>query len=123
MPQCTKSICTIHDLPLELQLPPYLDSLLHSTPYDDYDDDFAFEYQQHEESFFGTEEWEKELGTVWRLPTRAPWKRLLLLDDGEQGDGSALYADLITRQNVIPEDRQLAEQLIKFLETTSITPS
>ena len=114
---------TIHDLPLELQLPPYLDSLLRSTSYDDYDDDFALECQQHEESFFGTEGWGKELGVAWRLPTLAPWKSLLLLNDGEQGDGNALYADLITGQNVIPEDRQLAEQLIKFLEITSITLS
>lgn len=114
---------TIHDLPLELQLPPYLGSLLHSTSYDDYDDDFALEYQQHEESFFGTEGWAKELGFAWRLPTLAPWKSLLLLDDGDHGDGNAFYADLITGQNVIPEDRQLAEQLIKFLEITSITLS
>ena len=114
---------TIHDLPLELQLPPYLDSLLHSTSYDDYDDDFVLEYQQHEESFFGTEGWAKELGFAWRLPTLAPWKSLLLLDDGDQGDGNAFYADLITGQNVIPEDRQLAEQLIKFLEIISITLS
>ena len=114
---------TIHDLPLELQLPPYLDSLLHSTSYDDYDDDFALEYQQHEESFFGTEGWGKELGFAWRLPTLAPWKSLLLLDDGEQGDGSGLYADLVAGQNVIPEDRQLAEQLIRFLEIPAITLS
>lgn len=114
---------TIHDLPLELQLPPYLDSLLHSTSYDDYDDDFVLEYQQHEESFFGSEGWAKELGFAWRLPTLAPWKSLLLLDDGDHGDQSAFYADLITGQDVIPEDRQVAEQLIKFLEITSITLS
>ena len=114
---------TIHDLPLELQLPPYLDSLLHSTSYDDYDDDLALEYQQHEESFFGTEGWGKELGFAWRLPTLAPWKSLLLLDDGEPGDRDTFYANLITGQNVIPEDRQLAEQLIRFLENTSVTIS
>jgi hypothetical protein len=114
---------TIHDLPLELQLPPYLDSLLHSTSYDDYDDDFALEYQQHEESFFGTEGWGKELSFAWRLPTLAPWKSLLLLDDEERGDGNARHTDLITGQNVIPEDRQLAEQLIRFLELTDITLS
>ena len=114
---------TIHDLPLELQLPPYLDSLLHSTSYDDYDDDFVLEYQQHEESFFGTEGWAKELGFAWRLPTLAPWKSLLLLGDGDHGDGHALYEDLITGQDVIPEDRHLTEQLIKFLEITSITLS
>lgn len=114
---------TLHDLQLELQLPPYLDSLLHSTSYDDYDDDFVLEYQQHEESFFGTEGWAKELGFAWRLPTLTPWKSLLLLGDGDHGDGNAFYADLITGQNVIPEDRQLAEQLIKFLEITSITLS
>ena len=114
---------TIHDLPLELQLPPYLDSLLHNTSYDDYDDDFALEYQQHEESFFGTEGWGKELGFAWRLPTLAPWKSLLLLDDGEHGDRNDLYADLIAGQSVIPEDRQLAEQLIRFLEITSVTLS
>ena len=114
---------TIHDLPLELQLPPYLDSLLHSTSYDDYDDDFTLEYQQHEESFFGTEGWGKELGIAWRLPTLAPWKSLLLLDDGEQGDENDPYTDLITGRDVVPEDRQLAEQLFKFLEIISITLS
>ena len=105
---------TIRDLPLELQLPPYLDLLLHN---DDYDDDFIGLAGEHEES----SAWGKEMGFAWRLPTLAPWKSLLLLDD-QDDSGENLYANLMG-QHVIPEDRQLAEQLIRFLQNTSVTLS
>jgi nitrogen permease regulator 3-like protein len=105
---------SIHDLPLEMQLPPYLDLLLHN---DDHDDDFIVHTGEDEE----TSAWGKDLGFAWRLPTLTPWKSLLLLDD-QDDRGEDLYANLMG-QHVIPEDRQLAGQLIKFLEITSVTLS
>lgn len=111
---CTIANITIHDLPLELQLPPYLDLLLHN---EDLDDDFIVHGADGEDSTA----WGKDMGFAWRLPALEPWKSLLLLDD-EDDRGENLYMNLMG-DHVIPEDRQLAEQLIKFLELTSITLS
>lgn len=109
---CSIANITIHDLPLELQLPPYLDLLLHN---DDLDDEFVVHATDSEDT------WGKDMGFAWRLPALEPWKSLLLLDDDDER-GENLYMNLMG-QNVIPEDRLLGEQLIKFLELTSITLS
>lgn len=111
---CSIANITIHDLPLELQLPPYLDLLLHN---DDLEDEFVSHAHDGEDS------WGKDMGFAWRLPVLEPWKSLLLLDDDDSDDrGENLYMNLMG-QNVMPEDRLLGEQLIKFLELTSITLS
>ena len=102
---------TIHNIPLELQLPPYLDTLLHSTD----DEEFA----EHDEvaSRGGVSTWGRGFSVAWRLPTLEPWKSLLLLsgpdDPGRQW--MDVYA-AIRGTNVRDEDKLLAGQLIKFLE-------
>ncbi len=104
---------TITGLPLELQLPPYLDALLHS------DDDTEMEYLNppHEDD---TPSWGPEMSFGWGLPTLAPWKSLLLLD--EKKDGIDLYADL-KDPFLSPESRGIAEGLVKFLEIVAVTLS
>ncbi|KAL4247623.1 Nitrogen permease regulator 3 [Abortiporus biennis] len=106
---------TINDFPLELQLPPYLDNLLHI---DDLSDD-DFEHDEEEEEEYGVSHgWGTGMGFAWRLPALTPWKSLLRLDDaGEQG--YELYMKLRGPQLTV-QDRDLAEQLIHFLDLASI---
>ncbi|KAF9007606.1 nitrogen permease regulator of amino acid transport activity 3-domain-containing protein [Cyathus striatus] len=101
---------TIHDLPLELQLPPYLGSLLHSEV--ENDSEFS-DYAEDEEG----ESWGQEMSFCWRLPALVPWKSLLLLDSHD-----SLYASL-QGPHVSADDQNLAEGLIRFLETASVTLS
>ncbi|KAJ7352602.1 nitrogen permease regulator of amino acid transport activity 3-domain-containing protein [Mycena albidolilacea] len=104
---------TIHDLPLELQLPPYLDVLLHSEEENEPecltapDDD---DYQV----------WGQEMSFGYRLPSLTAWKSLLLLDDGPEGIDP--YANL-RRSLIGTGDRSLVEGLIKFLEIASVALS
>ncbi|KAJ6513412.1 nitrogen permease regulator of amino acid transport activity 3-domain-containing protein [Mycena sanguinolenta] len=104
---------TIHDLPLELQLPPYLDVLLHSEEENETecmaapDDD---DYQV----------WGQEMSFGYRLPSLTAWKSLLLLDDGPEGIDP--YANL-RRSLIGTGDRSLVEGLIKFLDIASVTLS
>lgn len=65
--------------------------------------------------------WGKDMGFGWRLPALAPWKSLLLLD-GQDGQGLDPQMGL-RGPNVNTDDRALAEGLIKFLETASVTLS
>ncbi|KAI0768004.1 nitrogen permease regulator of amino acid transport activity 3-domain-containing protein [Trametes elegans] len=105
---------TINELPLELQLPPYLDSLLHA------DEDIDLE-EEHEDEDGEPNAWGPEMSFAWRLPALTPWKALLRLDDeGEQG--YQLYMQLRAAQ-LNPEERGLAEQLIRFLDLVSVTLS
>ncbi|KAF5367533.1 hypothetical protein D9758_003810 [Tetrapyrgos nigripes] len=109
----TKSIAyiSIHDLPLELQLPPYLDLLLHSEEDQDYD---LFNAGEEDEA----EIWGPEMSFGWRLPSLAPWKSLLMLDDDEEDSFSNLR-----NSHVASDDRILIDGLIKFLDTVSVTLS
>ncbi|KAH9961680.1 hypothetical protein BGW80DRAFT_1255787 [Lactifluus volemus] len=98
---------TIHNLPMELQLPPYLDTLLHNT-----DDE---ELQNTD----GIGTWGRNFSVgAWRPPALEPWKSLLLLSgpDGSGREWVEVYA-AIRGTNVREEDKLLAEQLVKFLET------
>lgn len=103
---------TIHNLPLELQLPPYLDVLLHST------EDSKVDFLHHPDED-GSQAWGQEMNFGWRLPALAPWKSLLLLDEN---NGQDPYANL-KGPHVSPEDRTMVEGLIRFLETASVTLS
>jgi hypothetical protein len=103
---------TLHDLPLELQLPPYLDFLLHSEEESEVD---FFNHPDDDES----QTWGQEMSFGWRLPALSPWKSLLLLDCRR---GLDPYMNL-TGTHVNPGDRTLTEGLIKFLETASVTLS
>ncbi|KAI0067195.1 hypothetical protein BV25DRAFT_1819496 [Artomyces pyxidatus] len=109
---------TIHNLPLELQLPPYLDSLLHSEG----DSDFADLAFNGDEPGVDGNPWGQELGFAWRLPSLEPWKSLLLLGGPEGKEWMDVYAS-IRGSNVRDEDKMLAEQLIKFLEMADVTLS
>ncbi|OAX37621.1 hypothetical protein K503DRAFT_693059 [Rhizopogon vinicolor AM-OR11-026] len=104
---------TLNDLPLELQLPPYLDHLLHNE--EELELDFVSRLENHSDSQL----WGRELGFGWRLPALVPWKSLLLLDTDQELDP---YMNL-RGSHVHAEERSLAEGLIKFLETASVTLS
>ena len=105
---------TIHNLPLELQLPPHLDCLLHSE--DDFDLDFVGDDDDDEANAWG-----QEMAFGWRLPALAPWKSLLLLD-GPDRQGLDPHMTM-NETRVGSDDRALAEGLIKFLETAAVTLS
>ncbi|KAG6830047.1 hypothetical protein H0H92_002465 [Tricholoma furcatifolium] len=103
---------TLHDIPLEIQLPPYLDSLLHIEgeveqdiirPLDDDD----------------VQSWGLDMKFGWKLPSLAPWKSLLLLDGHNGLDPSVKSRG----SQANSEDRTVIEGLIRFLETASVTLS
>ncbi|KAJ7494626.1 nitrogen permease regulator of amino acid transport activity 3-domain-containing protein [Mycena galericulata] len=103
----------LHDLPLELQLPPYLDVLLHS------------EEENENESLNTPDDedydvWGQEMSFGYRLPCLTAWKSLILLDDGPEDIDP--YANL-RRSLIGTGDRSLVEGLIKFLEIASMTLS
>lgn len=104
---------TVNNLPLELQLPPYLGTLLHA-------DDGADELPLEEDEEPTSASWGRELAFAWRLPALAPWKSLLLLNEND--GGLAPYVNL-SGPDVRDEDRQLADGLLKFLEIAEITLS
>jgi hypothetical protein len=110
---------TIHNIPLELQLPPYLDSLMRGD--DDYE--FADPVHQGDESSGNSNPWGREMSFAWRLPSLAPWKSLLLLEGPEGRDSWSDVYDNIRGSHVKDEDKLLAEQLIKFLEMSDVTLS
>lgn len=103
---------TIHNLPLEIQLPPYLDVLLHSEG--DSETDFTHQPDDDESQLWGP-----EMSFGWRLPALTPWKSLLLLDSH---NGLDPHMNLKSG-HINPEDRTLVEGLIRFLETASVTLS
>ncbi|KAF7316927.1 hypothetical protein HMN09_00426900 [Mycena chlorophos] len=106
---------TIHDLPLELQLPPYLDTLLRSEE----DDDNEAPNPTDDDEPDG---WGQDLSFGYRLPSLTAWKSLLLLDDGPEGVNP--YSNL--RQSLVNSaqgDRSLVEGLLRFLEHASVTLS
>jgi nitrogen permease regulator 3-like protein len=69
--------------------------------------------------------WGRNLSVgAWRPHALEPWKGLLLLSgpDGSGREWVDVYA-AIRGTNVREEDKLLAEQLIKFLETVDVTLS
>ncbi|EIW57269.1 uncharacterized protein TRAVEDRAFT_59017 [Trametes versicolor FP-101664 SS1] len=105
---------TINELPLELQLPPYLDALLHA------DEEVEPEEEQEDEDC-EPNAWGPEMSFAWRLPALTPWKALIRLDDEEE-QGYQLNMQLRAAQ-LNPEERELAEQLIRFLDLASVSLS
>ncbi|KAK0200090.1 nitrogen permease regulator of amino acid transport activity 3-domain-containing protein [Desarmillaria ectypa] len=93
---------TINNIPLELQLPPFLDQILYSE-----DDDL---HQPEDEEW---QSWGPEMALGWKLPALAPWKSLLLLDDSLN----------LRTPHVDGDDHNLIEGLVKFMEIASITLS
>ncbi|KAH7880146.1 nitrogen permease regulator of amino acid transport activity 3-domain-containing protein [Lentinula edodes] len=110
---------SIHDLPLELQLPPHLDDLLHNEEDSELDTshlDTNANYSEAEE-FWGT-----EMSFGWQLPALAPWKSLLLLDEIDSEQGQEAFANLRSPY-ITPEDRPVVEGLMRFLDTVNVTLS
>ncbi|GLB40544.1 putative nitrogen Permease regulator of amino acid transport activity 3 [Lyophyllum shimeji] len=103
---------TIHNLPLEIQLPPYLDDLLHSDTENDVD-------PMHNIDSEDARTWGQDMSFGWKLQPLVPWKSLLLLD-GHNGLDPSMN---LRGSHVNPEDRTLVEGLIRFLETASVTLS
>ncbi|KAH9944851.1 nitrogen permease regulator of amino acid transport activity 3-domain-containing protein [Amylocystis lapponica] len=104
---------TIHNLPVELQLPPHLDALLHI------DDDCDGDIMDREDEYGMPNAWGLDMSFARRLPTLTPWKSLLRMDD-EHGYDLELR---LRSPQLTAEDRELAEQLLRFLELASITLS
>ena len=108
----TVAYITLHDIPLELQLPPYLGQLLCHQD----DDEFSLLGSPDEDEL---SDWGQEMASGWRLPSLAPWKSLLLLCSQD-----VLEAQL--QQSVaqlLPQDRLVAESLVRFVKTVNITLS
>ncbi|TCD64919.1 hypothetical protein EIP91_003455 [Steccherinum ochraceum] len=85
---------SVNDFPLELQLPPYLDYLLHN------DDTSILDAQEDDDFEFSSS---SQDGRRWRTGIRAVYE--------------------IEGPQLATQDRELAEQLIKFLDLASITLS
>ena len=97
---------------VEIQLPPYLDALLRN----DEETDHSMLNSSDDEDF---QAWGPEMKFGWRLPALVPWKSLLLLDvndDFDQFSG-------LRNQHLSPDDQNIAEGLLKFLETADVTLS
>ena len=102
---------SINNLPLELQLPPFLDSLLDSQEDPEVD---LTDPSDNDEAL----NWGEELSLGWKLPTMTPWKSLLLLDVDNEMDPHQILDG--PQEN--SEDKALAEGLVKFLDTASAAP-
>ena len=102
---------TIHEHPVELQLPPYLDFLLHCNEEDEID------YVTLPDDEGDADSWGSNMSVGWRLPALVPWKGLLLLEGHSILDQTVDF----NSPEVSPGDRALAEGLLRFLETASVT--
>ncbi|KAJ3808169.1 nitrogen permease regulator of amino acid transport activity 3-domain-containing protein [Lentinula aff. lateritia] len=110
---------SIHDLPLELQLPPHLDDLLHNEEDSELD---TSNLDANANSSEADEFWGTELSFGWQLPVLAPWKSLLLLDEIHSEQGQEAFANLRSPY-ITPEDRPVVESLMRFLDTVNVTLS
>lgn len=108
---------TIGELPLELQLPPYLDSLLHGD--DPLEVDATERENGDDEDYDMAVASGPDMRSVWRLPSLAPWKALLRLD--EEGERGYELQMKLRGPQLNPDDRELAEQLLRFLDLAAVT--
>lgn len=100
---------TIHDLPLELQLPSYTDSLLHP------ENAFGIGniYRKDDDGF--ADIWGDSSPSNNSIALH-PWKALLRLDDEDEDP-------YMRTPQLSAEDSELAEQLFKFMDLASISLS
>lgn len=78
------------------------------------DDDFLMDPDEEDEG-----SWGRDMAFGWNLPSLAPWKSLLLIDIHDELDPY----ERLRGPHVTGDDRAVAEGLIKFLETASVTLS
>lgn len=93
---------TINNIPLEVQLPPFLDQILCSE-----DDDL---HQPEDEEW---QSWGPGMAFGWKLPALAPWKSVLLLDESLN----------LRTPHIDGDDHNLIEGLVKFMEIAAVTLS
>ena len=99
---------TLNNSHFEVQLPPFLDTLL--LPGTQYDDDFL----DHNEGA----SWGIGVNYGWHLPSLCPWKALLLLDTDNDD-----YLESIrnrSKAGIAQDDIDLAENLEKFMTEANI---
>ncbi|KAF8519553.1 nitrogen permease regulator of amino acid transport activity 3-domain-containing protein [Gautieria morchelliformis] len=118
---------TLHNISLDLQLPPFLDSLLRADPSDpggssslgwsgqgNYDDD---DDERGDDDYA---DWGPELSFGWKLPALTPWKSLLLLDIDSGDCDKADPLQNLNRPGLTTEERDIAEGVSRFLDSASI---
>lgn len=111
---------SLNAIPLELQLPPYLDDLLHSDGDNTHDLDFI--ERPDDEAM---QNWGPELRFGWKLPGLAPWKSLLLLEGENDLEDPflSLRGGGAGTANLSGDEKTMAESLVRFLETANTTLS
>lgn len=92
----------VGDIHVQIQLPPYLDALLHDP------DDIDYPSDDEEENNWGAE------SVGWRLPPFTPWKSLLLMKDDSELE---IIEDL--GQSGTFEGDIKSEEMLEFLDHTS----
>lgn len=101
---------TINNIPLELQLPPFLDQLLQSE-----DDDLIYQPLNEDDATIYKQAWGEDLSEDgWNLPSLDPWKSLLMLDSSMN-----VRTPYIDHE----ENSVLLEGLVKFMDIASVTLS
>ena len=105
----TMAYISIDNIPLELQLPPFLDQLLHSE-----DNEFVYQPINDDDDAYYKQAWGEDLSEVgWNLPSLDPWKSLLMLDSSFN----------LETPYIESEDRNLVEGLVKFMDIARVTLS
>lgn len=118
---------TINNISLDLQLPPYLDCLLHPDSLDpsgtSSQTSLGNGYEVEDEDRLDSDHtsWGPELSLGWRLPSLTPWKALLLLDvDPSEPQNGTDPLQMLDRPGLGPDERGIAEEISRFLGTASI---
>ena len=117
---------TLHNISLDLQLPPFLDSLIRADPSDPSASSLGrsgavfYEDEEDETGDDDYADWGPELSFGWKLPALTPWKSLLLLDvdpEGENSNADPLHN--LHRPGLTRDERDIAEGISRFLDNAS----
>lgn len=99
---------TVDNIPLELQLPPFLDQLLHAE-----DEELVYQPLNEDDAALYKQAWGEDLSEDgWNLPSLEPWKSLLMLD-------SSVRTPYVDHE----DSSDLLEGLVKFMDIASVTLS
>ena len=119
---------TLHNISLDLQLPPFLDSLIRADPSDPSASSLGrsgkggYDEEEDQSGDDDYADWGPELSFGWKLPALTPWKSLLLLDV-DQKDVNSKAADPLqnlNRPGLTKDEREIAEGISRFLDSASI---